>query len=68
MAKGPKQKSKRCAGKRFKKTASGKFTFGTTGRRHLLARHSRKLKRHGKAGQMVHGSDQRHLDRMLPYL
>jgi len=68
MSKGPKQKSKRCAGKRFTITASGKFKFGTTGRRHLLTRHNRKLKRHGKGSRVANFTEQGHIRRMLPYL
>ncbi|MBI5497549.1 MAG: 50S ribosomal protein L35 [Deltaproteobacteria bacterium] len=63
-----KQKTKRAAAKRFKKTGTGKFVFGTTGRRHLLTRHSRKLKRQGRADQVARITEQGHLRRMLPYL
>lgn len=68
MSKGPKQKSKSSALKRFTKTATGKFKFGTTGRRHLLTRHNRKLKRTGKAGRVANHTEEHHLRRMLPYL
>lgn len=63
-----KQKTKRCAAKRFKKTATGKYIFGTVGRRHLLGRHSRKPKRHAKLGGIIGHTEQGHMRRMLPYL
>lgn len=63
-----KQKTKRCAAKRFKKTGTGRFVFGTTGRRHLLTRHGRKLKRQARGEQVVPMTDQGHMRRMLPYL
>lgn len=63
-----KQKTKRAAAKRFKKTATGKFVFGTVGRRHLLTRHSRKGKRLARVEQIATTGEQRHLRRQLPYL
>ncbi len=69
MAKGTiKQKTKRCAAKRFKKTGTGKFKFGAVGRRHLLSRHSRKPKRIAKANRVADATHQRSLLRQLPYL
>lgn len=69
MAKGTvKQKSKRCASKRFKRTGTGKFVFGAVGRRHLLSRHSRKPKRIAKNARVANGTEDRSLRRMLPYL
>ncbi|MEW5849708.1 MAG: 50S ribosomal protein L35 [Myxococcota bacterium] len=63
-----KQKTKRAAAKRFKKTGSGKFKFGTTGRRHLLTKHKRKVKRTNRNDRVANGTEQGHLDRLLPYL
>ena len=61
-------KTKRCAAKRFKKTGTGKFVYGNTGRHHLLARHSAKPKRHARAGKVIGNTEQGHMRRMLPYL
>jgi large subunit ribosomal protein L35 len=63
-----KQKTKRCAAKRFKKTGTGKFVYGAVGRRHLLARHSTKPKRHARNGGLIGITEQGHMRRMLPYL
>lgn len=63
-----KQKTKRCAAKRFRKTGSGLFKFGSVGRRHLLARHSRKPKRIAKQNRVANFTEQHSLMRMLPYL
>ena len=64
----PKLKTHKGAAKRFKKTGTGKFVYGNVGRRHLLARHSSKPKRHARAGKVIGNTEQGHMRRMLPYL
>ncbi|HMP72663.1 MAG TPA: 50S ribosomal protein L35 [Kiritimatiellia bacterium] len=49
----PKQKTKKSAAKRFKKTATGKLTHSRMGRRHLASSKSTKRKRHLRSEAVV---------------
>ena len=63
----PKLKSHRGAAKRFKKTASGKFTRSHAFKRHILTSKSTKRKRKLGKDVVVTPADQFKLARMLPY-
>ncbi len=62
----PKMKSNRGAAKRFKATANG-FKRNKSHRRHILTKKDTKRKRQLRAPSMVHESDVRMVQRMLPY-
>ena len=64
----PKLKTKRGAAKRFKKTGSGKFKRSHANRRHILTTKSPKRKRQLRGGTLVDDTNQRALERLLPYL
>ena len=63
----PKMKTNRGAAKRFRKTASGGFKCNASHRRHILTKKSTKRKRHLRSPSMLHASDQKSANRMLPY-
>jgi large subunit ribosomal protein L35 len=63
----PKLKSNRGAAKRFSKSASGKFKHRQSHRSHILTKKSTKRKRHLRSIIAIHDSDQRAVERMLPY-
>lgn len=63
----PKVKTHSGAKKRFKKTASGKFKFGGTFKRHLLTGRSQKRKRQARNGKYIGPSQQHQIEAMLPY-
>ena len=63
----PKIKSHRGAGKRFKKTASGKFLRSHSFLRHQLTHKRRKRKRALRRRAQVSKSDLGRLRRLLPY-
>jgi len=62
----PKQKTKRSAAKRFKKTATG-YKHKQAGVRHLNTSKSQKRKRNLRGLKMVSASDAPALKRILPY-
>ena len=64
----PKMKTNRGAAKRFKRTASGGFKRAQSHRRHILTKKSTKRKRHLRSDALVHDSDVRMLNRLLPYI
>jgi large subunit ribosomal protein L35 len=64
----PKMKTCRGAAKRFKRTASGGLKRGQSHRRHILTKKSTKRKRHLRSDAMVHDSDVRMLNRLMPYI
>ena len=64
----PKIKSHRGAAKRFKKTASGRFKSKQSHLRHILTKKSSKRKRHLRGKKLVHDSDTKLVQRMLPYV
>jgi large subunit ribosomal protein L35 len=63
----PKIKSHRGAGKRFKKTATGKFLRGKAFKRHILTSKATNRKRHLRGTFVVDKADAGKLKRMLPY-
>lgn len=63
----PKLKTHRGAAKRFKKTATGKFTRASAFKRHILTSKTRKTKRHLRTDKVVSDQDTDRLRRMLPY-
>ena len=63
----PKMKTHRGAAKRFKKTASGKFRRSAAFKRHILTSKTTKRKRHLRKSVLVSESEQKKLERMLPY-
>ena len=64
----PKMKTNRGAAKRFRKTASGGFKCNASHRRHTLTKKSTKRKRHLRSpGMMIHASDVKSVNKMLPY-
>ncbi|HHH48987.1 MAG TPA: 50S ribosomal protein L35 [Gammaproteobacteria bacterium] len=64
----PKMKTNRGAAKRFKRTASGGLKRNQSHRRHILTKKSTKRKRQLRSPNMVHDSDVRMVNRMLPYI
>jgi large subunit ribosomal protein L35 len=62
----PKMKSHSGASKRFKKTAGG-FKAGQSHRRHILTKKTTKRKRQLRKSNMIHESDVRSAQRLLPY-
>lgn len=67
MSKGGKLKTNKSTAKRFRVTKSGKFKKSRSGKRHLLQGKSTKRKRHMRQSDLVHGSAEKHLRRLLPY-
>jgi large subunit ribosomal protein L35 len=63
----PKIKTHRGAAKRFKKTASGKFTRSKAFKRHILTSKTTKSKRQMRGSEVVHAADTPRLKKMLPY-
>jgi large subunit ribosomal protein L35 len=63
----PKLKSHRGAGKRFKKTARGKFLRGKAFKRHLLTGKPTRRKRQARGQVVISPADASKLRRMLPY-
>jgi large subunit ribosomal protein L35 len=63
----PKLKTHRGAAKRFKKTATGKFTRGSAFKRHILTSKTTKSKRHMRGSKPVADEDASKLRLMLPY-
>jgi large subunit ribosomal protein L35 len=63
----PKMKTHRGAAKRFKKTATGKFKRGSAFKRHILTSKTTKRKRGLRKSVLVDESEQKKLERMLPY-
>ncbi|NVB78125.1 MAG: 50S ribosomal protein L35 [Kofleriaceae bacterium] len=63
----PKVKTHSGAKKRFKKTASGKFKFQHTHKRHLLTNRGKKRKRHLRNGAYVPPAHHHQIEILLPY-
>lgn len=63
----PKLKTNKSVAKRIRVTKSGKFKKMRAGKRHLLQGKSAKRKRHGRRSELVSGSFEKHLRRLLPY-
>lgn len=63
----PKMKSVSGAGKRFKKTASGRFKHKQSHLRHILTKKSTKRKRHLRHNNLIAKADQASIVACLPY-
>ncbi len=63
----PKLKTHKGAAKRFRSTASGKFKRGKSHARHILTKKSTKRKRKLDKDTYISESDQKRVERMLPY-
>lgn len=63
----PKMKSHRGAAKRFKKTGTGKVARRKSGLRHILTKKASKRKRKLGKGTIVHPSDEKRMQQLLPY-
>ncbi len=63
----PKLKTNKSVQKRFRVTKSGKFKKGRAGRRHLLQTKASKRKRHLREKDLVSGSMEKQLRRLMPY-
>jgi len=63
----PKLKTNRGAAKRFKKTASGRFKRSQGYLNHILTKKSTKRKRKLRDQLIVDASNEKALQRMLPY-
>jgi large subunit ribosomal protein L35 len=63
----PKIKTRRAAAKRFKKTGTGKFKFKHNFTSHILEKKSPGRKRKLRKAAIVSPSDQKRVERMLPY-
>ncbi|WP_252315662.1 50S ribosomal protein L35 [Sinobaca sp. H24] len=62
----PKMKTHRGAAKRFKKTGSGKLKRGHAYTSHMFRNKSEKQKRRLSKQGLVHPSDQKRIQQMLP--
>jgi large subunit ribosomal protein L35 len=63
----PKLKTHKGAAKRFRLTASGKIKRGHSHARHILTKKTNKRKRNLDIDVLVSESDQKRVERMLPY-
>ncbi|MGI6364985.1 MAG: 50S ribosomal protein L35 [Bacillota bacterium] len=63
----PKIKTHRGAAKRFRKTGTGKFKRTHAFTSHILTKKSAKRKRNLRKNALIAKSDQRTVERMLPY-
>ena len=62
-----KLKTNKSVHKRIRVTKSGKFKKSRAGRRHLLEGKSSRRKRHMRQSDLVSGTMEKHLRRLLPY-
>ena len=63
----PKLKTHKGAAKRFRVTATGKIKRGHSHARHILTKKTNKRKRYLDVDVLVSESDQKRVERMLPY-
>ena len=61
----PKQKTKRAAMKRFKRTGTGKSSAGHANHSHILTKKTRKRKNRLKKGDLVSSADFPRVNRLL---
>jgi large subunit ribosomal protein L35 len=64
----PKLKTNRGAAKRFKPTASGRFKHRRAYKNHILTKKGAKRKRQLCGLQVIDRSDQRAVERLMPYV
>ena len=67
MSKGGKLKTNKSVQKRIRVTKTGKFRKMRAGKRHLLQGKSAKRRRHMRQSDLVSGSMEKQLRRLLPY-
>jgi len=63
----PKMKTHRGAAKRLKKTGSGKIKRMRAFKSHILNKKTRKRKRRLRKPDLVSGSDEKRMNKILPY-
>ena len=63
----PKLKTNRGAAKRFSRTASGRFKHRQAHRNHILTKKRTKRKRQLRSMLIIHSSDQKAIEKMVPY-
>ncbi|HAR67795.1 MAG TPA: 50S ribosomal protein L35 [Lentisphaeria bacterium] len=63
----PKQKTRKCAAKRLKKTGTGKYMHYRAGNRHILTKKNRKRKRRLGKDAEVKSTEMRRIRAALPY-
>ncbi|OGV50608.1 MAG: 50S ribosomal protein L35 [Lentisphaerae bacterium GWF2_44_16] len=63
----PKQKTRKCAAKRLKKTGTGKYMHHRAGSRHLLTCKNAKRKRRLGKSVVVKDTEMRRIEAALPY-
>ena len=63
----PKIKTNRSAAKRFRKTASGKIKRSHVNKGHILTKKSPKRIRQLRKSALVHETDMKRVERMIPY-
>ncbi len=63
----PKMKTNRSASKRLKRTKTGKFKRFNAFARHKLTHKTAKRRRRLRTAVLVDGSEQKRVERMLPY-
>lgn len=63
----PKIKTNKGAAKRFRKTASGGWKRNKAFSSHILTKKSTKRKRHLRRATLVHKTERKRVDRMIPY-
>ena len=64
----PKMKTHRGAAKRFRKTASGKYTRSKTNKQHILTKMKTKRKRQLRQSDEIAPADVPRVKQLLPYL
>ncbi len=64
----PKQKTKRSAAKRFKKTSSGHLKRNHAYKSHILTKKSPKRKRNLRQSTMTDSTNEKNMKKVLPYL
>ena len=64
----PKIKTNRGAAKRFKKTGTGKIVRSKAFASHILTKKSTKRKRNLRKSALVHATNKRKVNRLVPYL
>ena len=64
----PKMKTHRGAAKRFRKTASGKYTRNKANKQHILTKKTTKRKRQMRGSEAVAAADVPRVKQLLPYL
>ncbi len=63
----PKLKTRKAAAKRFTSTASGKFRYAKANKQHILGKKSSRRKRKLRIRGIVDKTNQKAVQKMLPY-